>query len=178
MIERSNPLWEGSRVPHPCQAWSRQTCLWIVRPCSQRSSIAEIWRTNWKVFTTRQIEQILYGRRIPEDCWNRTNIFLTKDTAEFSQLTDAVACREYTLPRTKKHLNQKVRSGRKPKLGPYWKLQPIACTVNTELRLELCLWTKTILTHGSEFLMDQTSLWWIWTTMSRKFQKFSSKNMR
>ena len=25
--------------------------------------------------------------------------FMTKDTAEFSQLTDAVACREYTLPR-------------------------------------------------------------------------------
>ena len=25
--------------------------------------------------------------------------FLTKDTAEFSQFTDAVACREYTLPR-------------------------------------------------------------------------------
>ena len=25
--------------------------------------------------------------------------FMTKDTAEFSQFTDAVACREYTLPR-------------------------------------------------------------------------------
>ena len=25
--------------------------------------------------------------------------FTTKDTAEFSQFTDAVACREYTLPR-------------------------------------------------------------------------------
>ena len=25
--------------------------------------------------------------------------FVTKDTAEFSQFTDAVACREYTLPR-------------------------------------------------------------------------------
>ena len=25
--------------------------------------------------------------------------FMTKDTAEFSQFTDAAACREYTLPR-------------------------------------------------------------------------------
>ena len=25
--------------------------------------------------------------------------FMTKDTAEFCQFTDAVACREYTLPR-------------------------------------------------------------------------------
>ena len=29
--------------------------------------------------------------------------FMTKDTAEFSQFTDAVACREYTLPREMKN---------------------------------------------------------------------------
>ena len=29
-IERGNPLWEGSRVPHSCQARLRQTCLWKV----------------------------------------------------------------------------------------------------------------------------------------------------
>ena len=28
--------------------------------------------------------------------------FMTKDTEEFSQFTDAVACREYTLPRDDK----------------------------------------------------------------------------
>ena len=37
---------------------------------------------------------------------------------------------------TKKHLNRKVGS---PKLGSYWELQPVACTVNMELRSELCL---------------------------------------
>ena len=79
---------------------------------------------------------------------------------------------------TKKHLNRKDGSKGTLKLVPYWKLQLVTSTVNMELRLEPCLWTKTILTLGSEFLMDQTSLWWIWTTMSRKFQKFSSKNMR
>ena len=31
--------------------------------------------------------------------------FLTKDTAEFSQFTDVVACREYTLPRDEEHQN-------------------------------------------------------------------------
>ena len=40
--------------------------------CSQRTSIAKIRRTNWKVITTRQIEHFLYGCRIPECCWNRT----------------------------------------------------------------------------------------------------------
>ena len=62
---------------------------------------------------------------------------MTKDTAEFSQFTDAVACREYTLcQETKKHLNRKVGSEGKPKLDPYWKLQPVACTVNMELTSE------------------------------------------
>ena len=62
--------------------------------------------------------------------------------------------------------------------GPYWKLQPVTCTVNMELRSEFGLWTGTILTPGSEFLMDQIGLWWIWTTMGQKFQKLSPKNMR
>ena len=66
--------------------------------------------------------------------------FMTKDTEEFSQFTDSVACREYILPReTKKHLNRKVGSEGTPKLGPYWKLQPVACKVNMEWKLELNL---------------------------------------
>ena len=37
--------------------------------------------------------------------------FMTKDTEEFAQFTDSVACREYTLPRDEKILNQKVGFG-------------------------------------------------------------------
>ena len=37
----------------------------------QNFSIASIWRTNWKVITTRQIEHILYSCRIPDYCWSR-----------------------------------------------------------------------------------------------------------
>ena len=77
-----------------------------------------------------------------------------------------------------KHHNRKAGSKETPKLGLYWKLQPVMCTVNMELRSELCLWTKTTLTLGSEFLMDRISLWWIWTTMKQKFPKISSKNLR
>ena len=58
----------------------------------------------------------------------------------------------------KKHHNQKDGSKGTPKLGPYWKLQLVACMVNTELRSEFRLGTEIILTPGSEFLMDQTSL--------------------
>ena len=65
---------------------------------------------------------------------------MTKDTAEFSQVTDiqwlvvSTFCQEM-----KKHMNQKVGSEGTPKLGPYWKLQLVACKVNMELRSELCL---------------------------------------
>ena len=58
---------------------------------------------------------------------------------------------------TKIRLNRRVGSEGTPKLGPYWKLQLVACKVNMKLRSELCLQAKTILTRGSEFLMAQTS---------------------
>ena len=63
---------------------------------------------------------------------------MTKDSAEFPQFTNAVACHEYTLPRDEETY-QKVGSQGTPKLGPYWKLQLVACKVSTELRSELCL---------------------------------------
>ena len=105
--------------------------------------------------------------------------FMTKDTAEFTQFTDAVACRACTLPRDEEAPEPKGLDPREhQKLGHYWKFRLVVCTVNMELRSELCPWTRTLLTPGSEFLMDQTSWSRIWTTMSRKTQKCSSKKMR
>ena len=83
-----------------------------------------------------------------------------------------------TLFHEKKHHNRKDGSEGTPKLGLYWKLQPVTWTVNMELGSEVCLWAETILTSGSEFLMDQISLWWTRTTTIQKFLKISSKNMR
>ena len=54
----------------------------------------------------------------------------------------------------KKHHNQKDGFKGTQRLGPYGKLQLVVCMVSTELS-ELCLCTETILTLGSEFLMDQ-----------------------
>ena len=65
--------------------------------------------------------------------------FMTKDTEEFSQFTHSVAYREYTLPRDEEQMNRKVGSEGTPKLGPYWKLQTVACTVNMEWKSELSL---------------------------------------
>ena len=58
--------------------------------------------------------------------------FMTRDTEEFSQFTDSVACREYTLPRDETHLNQKVGFEGTPKLDQCWLSQPATCKVNME----------------------------------------------
>ena len=65
--------------------------------------------------------------------------FMTKDTEEFSQFTESVACREYTLPRDEKYLTRKVGFERTPKWDPCWKSQPVTCKVNMEWKLKLCL---------------------------------------
>ena len=44
--------------------------------------------------------------------------FMTKDTAEFSQFTDAVACREYTLPREEEASQPKGWIQGNTKIGP------------------------------------------------------------
>ena len=94
------------------------------------------------------------------------------DTIQYSGLSNA-PIREKI-----QHHNRKDGSKGTPNLDPCWKLQPGTCTVNMEMRSELCVSSETMLTLGSEFLMDQMNLWWIWTTTTQKFLKFSSKNMR
>ena len=44
--------------------------------------------------------------------------FMTKDTEEFSQFTDSVACREYTLPRDEKSSDPKGWIRGNTKIGP------------------------------------------------------------
>ena len=75
-----NPSWKNgeTRCDGAIKFLTRAECdqdrstfgLWW--PGQPRSSVAAIWRTNWKAVTTRQIEQILYGCRIFECCWNWT----------------------------------------------------------------------------------------------------------
>ena len=95
MKERGHPLWEGSRVPHSYQAWSRQTCLWIMMImltkifyCKGKENELKSYhnKTDWASFVWMQ------------DSWMLLKIgqyFMTKYTAEFSQFTDAVTCREH-----------------------------------------------------------------------------------
>ena len=64
---------------------------------------------------------------------------MTKDTAEFSQFTDSVACREYILPKMKVYLNQKVGFEGTLRLDSYWKLHTTCCLqgkFGVEIRIE------------------------------------------
>ena len=101
MMERGDPLWEDNLVHRSCQVWSRQTYLWMMilhmksfyckdfenelKSCSQQEKLSKFW-TDAGFLTTVEVRQY----------------FMTKDTEEFSQFTESVACREYTLPRDEK----------------------------------------------------------------------------
>ena len=94
-----------------------------------------------------------YGERIEklsqEDKWSKIctdagflnvveigQYFRTKDTPHLS-LFHAVACREYTLPEGRWIITTKrMDPGKHKNWTPCWKLQPIACMVNMEWRLE------------------------------------------
>ena len=94
-----------------------------------------------------RIEMLSQQDKLSKFCMDAGNLtlvevgqyFMTKDTEEFSQFTDAVACREYTLPRDEDTSEPKGWIRGNAKIGPCWKLQPVAYKVNTVLRSELCL---------------------------------------
>ena len=63
-------------------------------------------------------------------------------------------------------LTRKVGFKGTPKLGSYWKLQPVTYKVSMKWKSELNMWTKTILIRGSEFLMAWTHWSQSWSTRS------------
>ena len=64
--------------------------------------------------------------------------FMTKDTADLTQF-NTVACRECTLPRRFNITTERMDPREHQNWTLCWKLQPVNCTVNMELRSELCL---------------------------------------
>ena len=79
--------------------------------------------------------------------------FMTKDTEEFSQFTDSVACREYTLPRDEKSSDPKGWIRGNTKIGPVLEVTTsyLQGKYGVEIRIESV--KKKTLTRGSEFLI-------------------------
>ena len=61
--------------------------------------------------------------------------FMTKDTAEILQFTDAVACLEYTLPRDEEASEPKVWIRRNTKIGPV--LEVAACCLHGKYGVDI-----------------------------------------
>ena len=61
--------------------------------------------------------------------------FMTKDTEEFSQFTDSVACREYTLPRREKSSDPKGCIRGNTKIGPV--LEVATCNLQGKYGVEI-----------------------------------------
>ena len=61
--------------------------------------------------------------------------FMTKDTEEFSQFTDSVACREYTLPRDEKSSDPKGWIRGNTKIGPV--LEVTTCCLQGKYGVEI-----------------------------------------
>ena len=106
-------------------------------------------RTNWKVITTRQSEQILYGCTIPDYCWNRT-VFHDERHWRIFTFHRFSGLSWVRLAKRGRYIWTEGSEGL-PKSGPYWKLQPVAYKVNMEWQWELSVWTKKFLLMGKNF---------------------------
>ena len=182
-IERENPLWKDNLVHRLFQAWSRQTHLWMMIVLHIKIFYCKDIENELKVITTRQIEQNLYWCTIPYYSWSR-KVF--HDERHWGILTihrfSGLSWVHLAKRRRFIWIKRWIRGN--ATIGPV--LEVTTCCLQgkkMEWKSELSLWTKTILTRGSEFL----TAWMNWsrtrrtrtkTTTSRKPQKCSSKNMR
>ena len=151
----------------------------INRPqCDQdRSFFGKEWpsTSEFEKVLQQEIEQILHGCKNFENCWKWTVFHDEKhwrfDTIQYKGLS--------WMHSSKRRINitTKRMDPRNTKIGPMLELTT-NCLHKKHGVEELCLWAETMLTRGSEFLMDQISLWWISTTTTQKFLKISSKKMR
>ena len=66
--------------------------------------------------------------------------FMTKDTEEFSQFTDSVACREYTLPRDEEASQPKDWIWGNTKIGPV--LEVATCCLHGKYGVEISSWIR------------------------------------
>ena len=81
--------------------------------------------------------------------------FMTKDTEEFSQFTDAVACREYTLPRDEETSEPKGWIKGNTKIGPV--LEVTTCCLQGKYGVEIRI--KSVNKDNSHSCMGQNFSW-------------------
>ena len=129
------PLVGRQSSSHLCQAWSRQKCFWIVM-----TVLSKIFFCN---YMENELKSYSHQDKLSKyfvDAGFLTTVevgqsFMTKDTEKFSQFTDSVACREYTLPRDEEASEPKGWIRGNTKLGPV--LEVAICCLHGVLRQHL-----------------------------------------
>ena len=171
----------GQSDPLSVRWWNHQH----LRPMILRKKIyCKSTKNEWKGYHN-QIDW--WSFVLMQDSWQR----LTSDSTSWQNtLTSSYILQSQWLVVSKlcqemrNHLTRKVGLEGTPKLGPYWKSQPVTHKVNMQWKFELNLSTKTILTRGSEFVMAWTNWSQTWATTrkttitSRKPLRCSSKILR
>ena len=183
MQERWDPCWQDN-LTH-CS--SQQVCWWKHLHLRPKLPHKKIYRKSTKNEWKGSHNKTVWSKFVlMQDSWQQVK---SDSTSWQRTLTSSYNLQSKwhgvsTLyHEMKNQLTLKVGFEGTPKLGPCWKSQPVTCKLNTEWKLELNLWTKTILTRGSEFLMDWTSWSQTWstestTTTSRKPLKRRRKRLR
>ena len=113
------------------------------------------------------------------DVVKKRQYFMTKDTAEFSQFTDAVTCREYTLSRDEEAADPKGCIRGNLKIGPL--LEVTTCYLQEKHGVETRIMSVNACTsHFCVRISHDFKTNWsrIRRTTSRKPQYHSSKNIR
>ena len=131
-----------------------------------RKFTAKVQRTIGKALTTRSSDQDLYWCRNPDNGWSRT---VLHDKRHWRVLTIHRTSDMSWVHFAKRWRNiwpEKLDSREHQNWARVGESQPATYKVNIEWKLELNLWAKTILTRGSEFLMDWTSWSQTWSTKS------------
>ena len=112
-------LWEDSRVPRLCQAWSRQTRLWIVMIllikhfyCKDTENELKSYhnKTDWAIFVLMQDS----WQRLTSDSISGRKILHNSHNSQIQWPVVSTLCQE-----TKIHLTREVGSEGTPKLCPY-----------------------------------------------------------
>ena len=183
MLEQGDLFWWDNLTHCLCsQVWWKHLHLWLM--ILRKKIYCKSTKNKWTSYHNQN--------RVIKFCTDAgflTTVdvgqyFMTKDTEEFSQFTEPVTCREYTLPRDEKSSYPKGWIRGNTKIGPVLEVTTATCKVNMEWKSELDLWTKTILTRGSEFLMAWISWSRTWsttkssTTTSRRPLRRSRTNSR
>ena len=116
-MERRDPLWEDNLVHRSCQVWSRQTYLRMMILYTQNFYCKEKENELKKFSQQDRLSKLVTDAEFLAAV-EVGQYFMTKDTEEFSQLTDSVACREYTMPRDAEASEPKGWIRGNTKIGP------------------------------------------------------------